>query len=172
VIELGFLDGIVPTEDRNQRGGGGLWMESASGGEFGAWCEDASDDHGDGQISLGALGAGEDRFQAKAAQSAESGGDMAVGSRALNLESVRGGDEGIAFEDAAEGVDLTGGPSRKVGESAFDDLTAVTRGLAEEDGGRGVAVRNGLHVHGPTISLIIHLNKNNICIYMGTHCKP
>jgi len=79
---------------------------------------------------------------------AERSGDVTVRSRALNLESVEGGDEGLAFEDTTESVDLDGGPSRKVGEGALDDSPIVAGALAKEDGRRGIAVWDGFHVHG------------------------
>ena len=151
VIELGFLDGGVQTEHGRQRGGGGIGMKAAGSSEFGGGIEDAGDDDGDDQIALGATGAREDRFQKEAANSAESGGDVAVRSRALNVESVGGGDERFALEDTAEGVDLGGGPRREVGEGTFDDLGALAEALAEEDGGRGVAVGDGLYIHGYSI---------------------
>jgi len=79
---------------------------------------------------------------------AESSGDVAVGSGALNLERVGRGDEGLAFEESTQSVYLAGGPSRKVGERALDDTTVDTGGLAEENGGRGLAVGDGFHIHG------------------------
>jgi len=78
---------------------------------------------------------------------------VAVRSRTLNTESVGGGDKRFAFEDTAEGVDLGSRPSGEIGESAFDDLGAAAEALAEEDGGRGVAIGNGLDIHGYIISL-------------------
>jgi hypothetical protein len=148
VIELGFLDGGIQTEPGSQRRGGGVGMKAAGGSEFGGGFEDAGDDHGDDQVALGATGTREDGLQKEAAEGAESGGDVAVRSGALNVESVGGGDERFAFEDTAEGVDLGGGPRGEIGEGAFDDLGAVAEALAEEDGGRGVAVGDGFDVHG------------------------
>jgi hypothetical protein len=40
---------------------------------------------------------------------------MAMGSGAANLEGVGGTDEGFAFENAPQGVDLRGRPTGKVG---------------------------------------------------------
>src|SRR6266851_5352660 len=85
VIELGFLDGGIQTEQGSQRGGGGVGMKAAGGSEFGG------------------------RFE-EAAEGAENGGDVAVRSRALNVESIGGGNQGFAFKDTAEGVDLGSGP--------------------------------------------------------------
>src|SRR6266851_5378884 len=122
VIELGFLDGGIQTEQGSQRGGSGVGMKAAGGSEFGGRFEDAGDDHGDDEVALGATGTREDGFEKEAAEGAESGGDVAVRSRALNVESIGGGNQGFAFKDTAEGVDLGSGPRGEVGESAFDDL--------------------------------------------------
>src|ERR1051326_7585519 len=111
-------------------------MKSAGGGQFGCGFQNARDDHGDDQISLRAWGTGEEGLQGKAAQGAERGGNVAMGSGALNLESFGRGDEGFALEEPAQGIDLSGGPGRKVSESAFDDFTVDAGGLAEEGGGR------------------------------------
>src|SRR5229473_1501217 len=127
------------------------WMKAAGGSEFGGRLEDAGDDHGDDQIALGARGAREDGFQKEAAEGAESGGNVAVRSRTENMESVGGGDERFALEDTAEGVDLSGGPRGEVGEGTFDDLGPLAEALTEENGGRGVAVGDGLNVHGYSI---------------------
>ena len=127
-------------------------MQAAAGSEFGGWLEDASDDQGDDQIAFGATGASKEGFQKEAAQGTESGRDVAVRSRTLNTESVGGGDERFAFEDTTEGVDLSGGPSGEVGEGAFNDLAAAAEALAEEDGGRRVAVGDGLNIHGYMIA--------------------
>jgi hypothetical protein len=152
VIELGLFDRIVQTEHGSQRRDGGFQTESASGGQLGGGFENAGDDHGDNQISLGATGARKDRLQAEVTKSADRSGDVTVRSRALNLESVGGGDEGLAFEDTTESVDLDGRPSRKIGEGALDDSAIVAGALAKEDGRRGIAVRDGFHVHGYTLS--------------------
>jgi hypothetical protein len=58
------------------------------GGEFGGGRENAGHDHGHDQVTLRARRTGENGLQAESAQSAENGGDMAVGSGALNAESV------------------------------------------------------------------------------------
>jgi hypothetical protein len=99
---------------------------------------------------------------------------MAVGSGALNLEGGGGGDEGLAFEEAAEGVDLGGGPSGKIGEGSFNDTAIKTRGFAEEDGGRGVAVGDGLDVHGYIIKYFYNYNNTpmyNTWVHQQTHMK-
>jgi hypothetical protein len=72
---------------------------------------------------------------------------MAVGQGAFDPEGV-GGEEGFTPEEASEEIDLGGGPMGEVGEGAFDDAIALAGARAEEDGGRGVAVGDGLDVHG------------------------
>jgi hypothetical protein len=136
-------------------------METARGSELGGGFENAGDDHGDDQIALGATGAREDGLQNKAAKGAESGSDVAVRSSTLNVESIGERDEGFAFEYPAEGLDLRGGPSGEIGEGAFDDFAAAAEAVAEEDGGRRVAVGDGLYVHGYKITqLLCYYNTN------------
>ena len=57
------------------------------------------------------------------------------------------GDRGAALEEVPESRDQGRGPFRQVGEGAFLDFAAFAEGLAEEDGGRGVAVGNGIDLH-------------------------
>jgi hypothetical protein len=114
------------------------------------------------------VGAGEDRFQVEAVEGTESGSDVTVGRGALNLKDVGWGDEGLAFEDAAKGIDLSRRPGREIGESALHHFAIHAGGFAEEDGGRGVAVGDGLDVHGNIMSEITHENKQTMQIYMGT----
>jgi hypothetical protein len=48
----------------------------------------------------------------------------------------------------------------EIGEGAFSDFAVLSEGFAEEDGGGGGAVGDGLDVHGYRISLIILLSSN------------
>jgi hypothetical protein len=123
-------------------------MESASGGEFRGRFENASHDHADDQVTLWGTRAGEEGFQAEPAKGAEGCDDVAVRRSAHDLEGVGGRNERLALEHASQGVDLSGGPRGEVGERAFDDLAIDAGGLAEEDGGRGVAIGDGLDIHG------------------------
>jgi hypothetical protein len=50
------------------------------------------------------------------------------------------------LQNAAECEDLGGGPIREVGESALDNFTVEAGALAQEDGGRGIAVGDGFYV--------------------------
>ena len=97
---------------------------------------------------------------------------MAVRARTDNLESLRkrsGGSDGSrAFQDGTQGIDLSEGPMGEVGEGAVVDLAVEAEGFAEEDGGRGVAVGDGSHVHAYIIHLFARKNKHKIATYMTT----
>jgi hypothetical protein len=67
------------------------------------------------EIALGASGAAEDTLQTEAAKRTQHSGDMAVGSRALNAESLSRGHQRLAFQHAAEAGDLSGGPVKEIG---------------------------------------------------------
>ena len=86
--------------------------------------------------------------EAEQAERAEYGGHMAMGQRACDGEGLVGTDQNLALEEAAEGVNPRRWPVGEIGDGAFANLRAVANGLAEEDGGRGVAIRDALHVHG------------------------
>ena len=129
-------------------------MESAGGGQFGSGFKNTGHDHGDHQVTLGAAGAGEDRLQAEATECTQGSGDVTVGRGAQNLEGIGGGDEGFALEHAPQGVDLSCRPRGEVGEGALDNLAVHARGFPKEDGRRGIAVGDGLNVHGTIISHI------------------
>src|SRR5258708_35204059 len=103
VIELGFLDGGIQTEQGSQRGGSGVGMKAAGGSEFGGRFEDAGDDHGDDEVALGATGTREDGFEKEAAQGTERGSGVAGRSGGEKEESGGGGEGGLAFEDTAGG---------------------------------------------------------------------
>ena len=75
------------------------------------------------------------------------GGDMAGGPGLEDLEGVGGGaDNDAALEEEGDLVDERGGELGDVREGGLEDLAAVTAGLADEDGGRGVAVRDALNI--------------------------
>ena len=53
----------------------------------------------------------------------------------------------LAPQQAAEGFDAGGEPMREVGEGAVLNLAVMAKRFAQEDGGRGVAVRDGCDIH-------------------------
>ena len=129
----------------------GIAMKPASGSQLGGRLDDAGNDHGDDEIALTAGSRVEDGIQLQVAQATENRGDMAVRKGAGDAEGIgqrRGGcSRQGASQGQAEGLNLIGTEMGDVGEGASFDLPALAIGFAEEDGGRGVAIRNGRHVH-------------------------
>ena len=60
---------------------------------------------------------------------------------------VLGGDDGAALEHAAQAFDMGGQPAGEVAQGAFADLALLAVALAQQDGGRGVPVRDGFDIH-------------------------
>ena len=56
-----------------------------------------------------------------------------------------------------------------VGKGACFDFPVFSEGLAEEDGGRGVAIGHSRHVHAYMISQQLSNGKRNIASYMPTY---
>ena len=69
-------------------------------------------------------------------------------------QSGGGGSGEIAFESAAQGVDLSVREMGDVGNGPGFDFAVEAEGLAEENGGRGGAVGDGGDVH----AYIIHVD--------------
>jgi len=82
------------------------------------------------------------------AQGAEYGGDMAVGAGASDFERIRSRGSGRSpLQDLAQRLDTIWRPMGEVGESAVLDLAIDAKRLPEEDGRRGLAVRDGRYIH-------------------------
>ena len=147
-VELVFVDAL----DAEHLGEGvarGVGGEPARGGELRAWGEDARDNEGNGAFAFGRGGGGEGAVEAQLAQRSEHCGDVAVGARAGDIEGGgEVGDGGAAFEQDSQSFDHHGRPLRQVGEGAFTDLAGLAIGFAQQDGGRGVSIGDGLDVHG------------------------
>ena len=67
---------------------------------------------------------------------------MAALSAAPPREAIK-----LAFESAAHGLDPLWGPRGEVGEGARPHLVPIAEGLAEENGGRGVAIGDSCYIH-------------------------
>jgi hypothetical protein len=93
---------------------------------------------------------------------------MAMRKRTQDLERVTGRNSSGAFEDVAKSGDLRRRPLGDVGEGAVVNLTVFAEGLAQQDGGRGVAVRDDRYVHVDIFSQLARTHKLNIIIYMTT----
>ena len=147
-VELVFVDAL----DAEHLGEGvarGVGGQSPCGGELRAGGEDSGDDKRDDARAFGRGGRRDETVEAQLAQAPEHRGDMAVGSGADDVEGGgEVGDGGAAFEEDSEPGDEMGGPFGEVGEGTFAHLAGVAIGLAKQDGGRGVAVGDGLDVHG------------------------
>ena len=90
-----------------------------------------------------------DTVEADFAGGAERSGDVAVWQAADDGEGVTlGGDDGAAFEDAAQAFDVGRGPVGQIAQCALTNLAAFAVALAQEDRGRRVPIRNGFDVHG------------------------
>jgi len=145
----------------------GIAVKPASGSEFGGGLDDACNDHGDDEIALAAGSGVEDGIDLQVAQATEDCGDMAVRQGTGDEKGFRqrgGGGRQRAGQSQAEGVHLMRGEMSDVGDGASLDFTVETIGFAEEDGGRGVAVGYGGHVHAYMIRLLMPYCKYIIAI--------
>jgi len=146
-IQIILIHQLQP-QQRAQGTGSSLLVEAARRSELGSRTQNARHDHSAYQIAFGTGRARQVGFQTDAAQSAQRGSHVAVGQGAFNVEGLGGREQSLAFEDAAQQIDLRRGPLGKVGERAFDDFVAHAGGLAQQDRRRGVAVGDGVDVHG------------------------
>ena len=131
-----------------------IGVKSARGGEFGGGFQNAGHDHGHDQIAFAAGAFVDEPVELQLVEGAEDRGHVAMRAGADDVESSRKrrADRSGAFQDGAESVELGGWPMREVGEGAVADLAVETKGLAEEDSGRGVAVGDVGDVHAYIIS--------------------
>ena len=149
-VEVILVD-VVQFERFGQARGGRLGVQTARSGQLGLGVQNARRNQGGDELAFSAGMAIQHGLQAETPDGAQDSGDMAMRKRTGDLEGFRGGDEGFALQQAAQGVDLSRGPGGQVGEGAFDDLAVLADGLAQEDGRWGVAVGDGLDVHGPIV---------------------
>src|SRR6202034_1751211 len=140
---------VAETEYRSQarRGGGG--GEGAGGGELRRGIKEAADDHRQDEVAAPVAVRAEDAVEADLTCRAKGSGDMAMRQRAGDGEglAVRG-DDGAAFEDAAQAFDMGRGPVGEIAEGALPDLAVFTVALAQQDGGGRVPVGDGFDIHG------------------------
>jgi hypothetical protein len=147
-----------------------IGVKSARGGEFGGGFQNAGHDHGHDQIEFAAGMLVDESVELQLVEGAEDRGHVAMRTGADDVESLRKrrADGSGAFQDAAESIDLGGRPMREVGEGAVADLAVETKGLAEEDSGRGVAVGDVGDVHAYIVSYKYIIVKYNNIYYMTT----
>ena len=147
-VEFVLID-LAETEHFAEAGGGGGGRKCPGGGQLGCGIEDPADEQGQNEVAAAIAVGAEDAVEADPAGGAESGGDVAVRQGADDGEGVAlGGDDGAAFEHAAQAFDVGGGPVGEVAEGALTDLAAFAIALAQQDGRRRVPVRDGFDIHG------------------------
>ena len=140
---------LAEAEKGSEAGVGGLGGEAACGGEFGIGSVDAGGDGGEGEVSPAAGVAVQDALQPEFLAGAEDGGDVTVGEGAANGDGAVEAFEGdTAADDGADALDEGGGQLGEVCDGASSDALSLAPGLAEEDGGRAAAVRDGVDVEG------------------------
>jgi len=86
----------------------------------------------------------------------------------LGAEQILRGDQGFVLQEAAEGFDFLFGPMGEVGQGALVGNRAFAPAFAEEDSGRGVAIGDGVDVHGSIVHKLLSIYKHNYITYMGT----
>ena len=104
------------------------------------------------QRAFAAEGSREQLLQPEVTQGAKHRSDVAVREGADDLKGLLGGHQGLAFEHLAQHRDLRGRPVGEIGQGALVNLVAFPNRLAQQDGGGGVAVGDGVHIHGPMIA--------------------
>ena len=140
VVLVGVLQGEL--------GGQGGGVPEPGGGELGGGPQQALNDHGQHQVAL-ARGLGVDQSgELQAADGFEDHLDMAMRKGAFDDEEFIRMDERDVLEDETESFDLVRGPLGEVGDGAFTDAFAFAPAFAQEDGGAGVTVGDGVDIHG------------------------
>jgi hypothetical protein len=168
-VEVVFVEG-AQLQLRAERVMAGLRTQGAAGGELRRRFEDARGNQGQGLIALAAGFGIEHGVELQAADRGQHRRDMTVWERAG--DGKRGGQIRnalvIALEQLAQGLDLQGRPLGEIGDGAVVDLAIFAEAFSQEDGGWGVAVGDGRHIHVDRIRYRKLNCKCNIHIYMTT----
>ena len=142
-----LLVGIRQAEGLAQRRRGGLFAQSARGGQLGAGVDHAGDDEGHHQVALPAGPSVDDLVQADPAQRAQDGSDVTVREGPNDLEPAAGVGDLAALEQRAQPLDDVGGPVGQIGQGTIAGLATLAVGLAEQDARWGATVGYGCNVH-------------------------
>src|SRR5215469_15070443 len=98
---------------------------------------------------------------------------MAVGQRTFDDDCILAWRQcGAALEQGAQALDELRGPVTEVEQGALLDLAVDAIALAQQNGGRGIAVGNGLDVHGYIYRESVNISTHNVAIYMATFWRP
>jgi hypothetical protein len=146
---------------------GGLLLQAAGSSQLGTRIEDAGSNESADEIALGAMRTREKIVKAEMTKGSEDRGDMAMREGSKNLKGLLASNQIFAFQEAAQEIDLSAGPGGDIGEGALVDLGADPNGFAEENGRRGVAIGDGLDVHGSMIQLSRRRYKTNLSYLHG-----
>ena len=110
--------------------------------------QQALNNHGQHQVAL-ARGLGIDQSgELQAADGFEDHLDMAMGQGAFDHEELIGVNERDVLEDETESLDLVLRLVGEVGDGGFADAFTLAPAFAQEDGGAGVSIGDGVDVHG------------------------
>ncbi|PPQ34108.1 hypothetical protein CCS01_12485 [Rhodopila globiformis] len=150
-VERGIKFGITDRAEAKrfaEAGGRRGGRQRPGRGELGDGIEDAADQHSQNEIAAAVAVGAEDALEANFTCRTQRSGDMAVRQAAGDGEGVvLGGDDGATLEHAAQALDMGGRPAGEVAQRAFTHLAARAVALAQQDGGRGVPVRDGFDIH-------------------------
>jgi hypothetical protein len=159
-------------ERLGQGAGGSLLLQAAGSSQLGTRIEDAGGNESADEIALGAMSTREQIVQAEMTKGSEDSGDMAMRKGSKDLKGLLASNQIFAFQEAAQEIDLSVGPGGNIGEGALVDLGADPDGFAEEDSRRGVAIGDGLDVHGSMIPLDRQPHKTNLSYLHGYITTP
>ena len=123
-------------------------MPEPGGGELGGGPQQALNDHGQQQVAL-ARGLGVDQSgELQAADGFEDHLDMAMRKGAFDDEEFIRMDERDVLEDETESFDLVRGHLERLAMVRLRTRLPFAPAFAQEDGGAGVTVGDGVDVHG------------------------
>jgi hypothetical protein len=146
VVEFVLVDSLQ-TQRLAEAGGGGRRIEPARGRELRGRRDQPADDHGDDEVAAALVGRPEDAVQADRPQGSQRRGDVPVRQRAEDRHRLPlGGDDLAALEQGAKALDELLRPIGEVGQGPLLDLAVLAIGFPQQDGGRRVAVGDGLDI--------------------------
>src|SRR5205807_7979622 len=144
-------------EGRAQPSAGRVLIERTGGGEFGGRLDQPGYDQRDDEIAL-ALCTGDETIELDAASNGERRGDVTVGQRADDFETVAGQHQLVAAQQRAQRLHFLLWPTAEIGERAVLDLFAVAIALAQQHRRRRITIANGGEVHGASNSAVSRAN--------------
>ena len=136
-------------EDGAEGGAGGVWGEAAGGGELGGGEQEASHDGSESELAGTGGQPVEEAGQAELLAEAEDGGDVAMGEGAADGDGlVEAAERHAALEQGTDAGHDRGRELGDIGEGPAANALAFAPGLADQDGGRTVAVGDVFNVNG------------------------